>query len=421
MQRYYYPSFEEASNYAKDIARIEGVTIKIEREGTGFVVVSNSQSNKPIPAEVLTGNDIKDDKSSVLEQTNSISETIRQSANKVSEAIVQSTGFLKKSAVNVIDSSHKSIKKGAQNTGSAMSGAASKVSDKTVSLAEAIVNIQAPAFATLSATELLKWSEEVTKGAATIYDKAMDAEYLKSHIGGGNHRMFDGGHDLFGAWDAVKNASNTDSFSEEVIGYASAVWKDVTTTKGLPFATWSKESYEDTANWVVDNIPSASKSWFYDLASFDVFEVMSAGLGVASAIYFLKKEDTEKLSEMLGMMGVTSIISANPIAGISVIMVTAYAYVKAKKSADDTITSNKNMIGALRGAGLSGVSLAIIGAMGVGAVSMGVTITVSILLRKYVLDSEVLLENVSKGVNAAKSVGEIWTRQKHDGDSLITV
>ena len=33
----------------------------------------------------------------------------------------------------------------------------------------------------------------LAKGPATIYDKAMDAGYLATNIGGGNHRLFDGG------------------------------------------------------------------------------------------------------------------------------------------------------------------------------------------------------------------------------------
>ena len=43
----------------------------------------------------------------------------------------------------------------------------------------------------------------LAKGPATIYDKAMDAEYLATHIGGGSHRLFDGGHTIAGAFQAV--------------------------------------------------------------------------------------------------------------------------------------------------------------------------------------------------------------------------
>ena len=78
----------------------------------------------------------------------------------------------------------------------------------------------------LSQTELLRWARDTIKGVDGKYDLAMDAEYLKTHIGGSNHRMFDGGHDPISAWEKVREASNTDSFSQEVIGYVSAIWKD---------------------------------------------------------------------------------------------------------------------------------------------------------------------------------------------------
>ncbi len=50
-------------------------------------------------------------------------------------------------------------------------------------------------------------TQAVVDGSATIYDKAMDAEYLETHIGGGLHRLFDGGHTISGAWDAARDAS----------------------------------------------------------------------------------------------------------------------------------------------------------------------------------------------------------------------
>ena len=87
----------------------------------------------------------------------------------------------------------------------------------------------------------------MTKAVATVYDKAMDKSYLTHKIGGGNHRMFDGGHDLAGAWEAVKSARPDDTFQEEVIGYASALWKDFTTVKGLPFTTWEPETFNECA------------------------------------------------------------------------------------------------------------------------------------------------------------------------------
>ena len=206
----------------------------------------------------------------------------------------------------------------------------------------------------LSLKELLNWSKSVTDGVDGLYDRAMDAEYLKTGIGGGNHRMFDGGHDLVSAWQKVKDASDTDTFSQEVIGYVLAIWKDVTTPMGLPFKTWDKETYDQWADWVSSNIPGADKKWFSDLNSFDVFEVFSTSLGLAGAIFFFKKSDKKRLSEILGQMGIISIISANPLMGIAVIITTAFAYNKKKMKAEDS----------LKGAGQAGISLAIFNLLG---------------------------------------------------------
>ena len=36
--------------------------------------------------------------------------------------------------------------------------------------------------------------QSMVDGSSTVYDKAMDARYIETGIGGGNHRLFDGGH-----------------------------------------------------------------------------------------------------------------------------------------------------------------------------------------------------------------------------------
>ena len=60
--------------------------------------------------------------------------------------------------------------------------------------------------------------QSMVKGSATIYDKAMDAEYLATHVGGGNHRLFDGGHTIAGAISAGHNASADDGLIQEALG-----------------------------------------------------------------------------------------------------------------------------------------------------------------------------------------------------------
>jgi len=56
-------------------------------------------------------------------------------------------------------------------------------------------------------SEFSKWlTEHLSNQRETIASKAMDAEYLRTHIGGSWHRLYDGGHTLVGSWNAVRDA-----------------------------------------------------------------------------------------------------------------------------------------------------------------------------------------------------------------------
>lgn len=118
-----------------------------------------------------------------------------------------------------------------------------------------------------------------------------------------------------------------------------------------------------------------------DLLSFDAFEVLSSGLATASIILALKKDDQEKLAEILGSIGIVAIISANPIMGIFVILMAAYAYVVKKKDLD------KVALG--QGAFLSGLSLGLFSIMGMPLLlEIGIVIVVTGLTKKLVLKND---------------------------------
>jgi len=267
----------------------------------------------------------------------------------------------------------------------------------------------------LSTTELLKWSESITHSAASVYDKALDAEYLKSHIGGGNHRMFDGGHDLVSAWGAAEDASNDDSLQQKVIGYTSALWKDLTTERGLPFVTWSKDHYDASAEWLSSVVPIASKSWFYDLMSFDVFELLSTSLGVAGMVYALSKDDKERLSEMLGSMGVISIMSANPLMGIATVLCAAHSYAIKKNELDKGKLAT--------GAGIAGLSVTIFGILGLPIlIELGIVLVVTRLIKNATVDHRQFLLIMKKRVallpNMRPATGKAYEKLKVNFSNL---
>ena len=93
----------------------------------------------------------------------------------------------------------------------------------------------------------------VNKGGASIYDQAMDATYNATHIGGGQlHRLFDGSHTLWGAAGKVHAASPDDTPLQEVLGYASALGKDLSTHVGLPLFGMDKSTYDQVAGVLSD-------------------------------------------------------------------------------------------------------------------------------------------------------------------------
>lgn len=179
-----------------------------------------------------------------------------------------------------------------------------------------------------SQIDLLRWTKELTESAATVYDKALDREYLRTYIGGGNHRLFDGGHDILSAWKRCEEVAREtgDNLFEQVSGYTTALWKDVTTVKGLPFITLDKDTYDIWVDKITSSIPGINKEYLYDLVNFDVMEVFSSTFSVVVCVFALKAQDKEKLSKILSSMGVISILSANPIMGILTIITTTYAY-----------------------------------------------------------------------------------------------
>ena len=142
----------------------------------------------------------------------------------------------------------------------------------------------------------------MAKGSATIYDRAMDAEYIATHIGGGNHRLFDGGHTLAGAYETVRAASPDDSLIEEGFGFVQGMFRDLTTTKGLPLANWDKHTYDQVAGFLESRF-LVPRDWFYDLNSYDSAELVGAVVSVLAVALCWNRADTENFAKLVGSIG----------------------------------------------------------------------------------------------------------------------
>ena len=230
----------------------------------------------------------------------------------------------------------------------------------------------------LSQDQWLRYLRQLTASAATEFDRALDSKYLETAKGGGNHRLFDGGHTLGGAWNKISRmcAKTGCSHKEQVNGYFRALGKDAVTPKGLPFVTMAPETYSSLAE-KLDKY-GISRKWTYDALSYDAAEVLAAGIAVATVVYHLKTGQTKELSEALGTIGVMSLASANPLLALIVISSVAYAIAT---GAD--LNAAAAAEGIFKSAVVSGVLVLIPGAF---LLQVTAAIAISLLLEKNVTE-----------------------------------
>jgi len=223
-----------------------------------------------------------------------------------------------------------------------------------------LLSVSQGALASALAVDLNSLLAKISEGPATIYDKAMDAEYLETYIGGGNHRMFDGGHTLGGAFEAVRGASAEDTILEEALGYTQALFRDMTTARGLPLANWDKGTYDQVSTYLQSqfHIP---KGWFYDINSFDAAEVIAAGVGVVAVFFCWNRAESEQFAGLAGGMGLSGALSANPL----LLIVTVAALARAFQVARIEGTTGDAVDGLFHGAVTAATSLAAVSAVAV--------------------------------------------------------
>ena len=234
-----------------------------------------------------------------------------------------------------------------------VTGASRKTLESASPLADWVLSTTQGLLASELSRDLNGLLANAVKGSATLYDKAMDAQHLATHIGGGNHRLFDAGHTVVGAFKAVRDASPDDTIVEEALGYLQAMFRDMTTPKGLPLATWDKASYDQVAEFLKSTF-GIPKEWFYDLNSYDAGELLGGVIGVVSTALFWNRADTETFSRLVGSMGLSAVRGASPLLLVVAVVALAKAFHKAHQAGDYTGVAD----GALKGALGTGATLA---------------------------------------------------------------
>lgn len=207
--------------------------------------------------------------------------------------------------------------------------------DATTSSVNLLLSTTQAMLANGLSSEINDLVQSIVAGSPTIYDRAMDAEFIATHIGGAQHRLFDGGHTIIGAFRAGHAASPDDNIIQEAMGTIQGLLRDVSTPNGLPLANWDYETYQTVAETVESKffIP---KGWFYDLNTYDAADLLGGAVGVVALIFNWNRADTETFSKLVGGMGLSAVLSANPLLLIITVVALARAFHLARKSGEYT-------------------------------------------------------------------------------------
>ena len=202
--------------------------------------------------------------------------------------------------------------------------------------------------------------QNLVKGSESIYDKAMVAEDLAAQAGSSAyHRLFDGGHTILGAGRAAGGASPEDSIVREGLGTVQGLLRGVTPISGLPMANWDNATFDRVAGALESgfNIP---KGWFYDLNTYDAAELLGGAVGAVALTFSWNRAQTATFARLVGGMGLSAAISANPL----LLIVTVVSLAKAFHKAHETGEYAELIDGQLRGGVGAGATLSAVALVG---------------------------------------------------------
>lgn len=157
-----------------------------------------------------------------------------------------------------------------------------------------------------------RWLRDAVDAKATAASRAMDSEFVASGVGGSWHRLFDGGHDLLGAWRAVRSVAPDEAWLATFGTWAGELWKDLATPRGLPLFTWDKAQFDALCGALHAGL-GVGPDWVRDMACFTATEAGGAIAAVAALLVGLRARDPGRYFEMCGSLGVAALVAANPI------------------------------------------------------------------------------------------------------------
>jgi len=244
-------------------------------------------------------------------------------------------------------------------------------------------------------SELSNWlTEHLSHQYPTIASKAMDAEYLRSHVGGSWHRLYDGGHTLTGSWKAIAQALPDADILDRVGTWANEYWKDLITTRGMPVVMLDHNKHVD--------------EYLKHLDCVNVAQLIGGEVSGVS-IYF-NWNDPAKLVASAAAMDCSGLAYANVVAPLVSVIALGRAYFLLKGEEQESLQTLVSP--ALRGLSRSGSTILLIAVVPGGFLlhlSCGLVVG---LAHNYAWDKvsenkEALLEAIVKHIKIARDGVEV--------------
>jgi hypothetical protein len=192
-------------------------------------------------------------------------------------------------------------------------------------------------------SEFSNWlADHLSSQRATLASKAMDAEYLRTHIGGGWHRLYDGGHSLAGSWKAVSSSLPELSALDQIGVWANEYWKDLITARGMPII-------------VLDHADQVSE-YFKHLDCVNVAQAI--GGEVCGVSIYCNWNDPAKLMASATATECSGIVFANVVSPLVSLIALGRAYFLVRQSEQDDLQTL--LAPAMKGLSRSGATILLI-------------------------------------------------------------
>ena len=195
--------------------------------------------------------------------------------------------------------------------------------------------------------------QDMVNRSASIYDGAI--------VAGDSPGPLDGGPTIVEAARAT-GASPEDGIVREALGTVQGLFRGATPIGGLPFANWDGATF-DRAAGALESAFHIPKRWFYDLSTYDAAELLGGAIGAVALTFSWNRAQTETFARLVGGLGLSAVVSANPL----LLIVTVAALAKAFHKANSTGEHAELVDGQLRGgvgAGATLSAVALVGASG---------------------------------------------------------